>query len=242
VIVFREIVDQGEEAMRSMSILMLAAAMMAAGAPTAMAQDAVVYGATYVEVAPGAISQATALIKALAAASRKEDGNLRFQVVQEHDRSNRFAVIEAWKDQASFDAHRKGKAYGEFNEKLVAIRTAPPDERVHNALAPAPGGLPAPSRGSVWVVTHVDVPPPSKDACIGELKTLAEASRKDAGNLAFGVVQQTNRPNHFTVVEVWQDQKAFDAHAVAEHTKRFRAALGPMLGAPYDDRVYAALE
>ncbi|HML11701.1 MAG TPA: antibiotic biosynthesis monooxygenase [Xanthobacteraceae bacterium] len=222
--------------------LMLVAAALQAGVATAVAQEAVVYGATYVEVAPDAIPQGIALLKALAAASRKEDGNLNFQVVQERDRPSRFAALEGWKNQASFEAHRKAKAYADFNEKLVPVRAAPPDERVHNALAPSPGGLPAPSRGQIWVVTHVDVPPPSKDACIGELKTLAEASRKDAGDLAFGVVQQTNRPNHFTVVEVWQDQKALDGHAVAEHTKRFRANLGPMLGAPYDDRVYAAVE
>ena len=227
--------------MRSMFIPMLAAAMLAAGAATAVAQEAIVYGATYVEVAPGAISQATALIKALAAASRKEDGNLRFQAAQEHDRPNRFVMIEAWKDQAAFDAHRKGKSYAEFNEKLASIRNAPPDERVHNALAAA-ANMPAPSRGAVWVVTHVDVPPPSKDACIAELKTLTDTSRKDAGNLMFEVVQQTNRPNHFTVVEIWKDARAFDAHGTAEHTRRFRANLGPMLGAPHDDRVYAALQ
>ena len=228
--------------MRSVLFLMLAAAMLPVGAATAAAQDAVVYGATYVEVAPSTAAQGLALLQALAAATRKEDGSLRVQVIQERDRPNRFVALETWKDQASFDAHRKGKAYTEFNEKLMAIRTAPPDERVHNGLAPAPGGLPAPSRGQVWVITHVDVPPPSKDACIAELKTLAEASRKDAGSLAFGVVQQTSRPNHFTVLEVWQDQKAFDAHAVADHTKKFRANLGPMLGAPYEDRVYAAAE
>jgi quinol monooxygenase YgiN len=228
--------------MRSMLLLMVAAAMLPVGAATAAAQDAIVYGGTYVEVAPSAAGQGLALLQALAAATRKEDGNLHFQVVQERDRPSRFVAMETWKDQASLDAHRKGKAYTEFNEKLMPIRTAPPDERVHNGLAPSPGGLPAPARGAVWVVTHVDVPPPSKDACIAELKTLAEASRKDAGNLAFGVVQQTNRPNHFTVVEVWQDQKAFDAHASADHTKKFRAALGPMLGAPYEDRIYAAVK
>jgi len=220
-------------------ILLFAAALLPVGA--ANAQEAVIYGATYLEVAPDAIPQGLALLKALSAASRKEDGNLRFQVVQEHDRPNRFVVIEAWKDQAALDAHRKAKPYGEFNEKLVPIRNAPPDERVHNALAAA-GSLPPPSHDSVWIVTHVDVPPPSKDACIGELKTLTEASRKDAGNLMFEVVQQTNRPNHFTVVEVWRDVKALDAHSTAEHTRRFRANLGPMLGAPHDDRVYAAVE
>ena len=222
-------------------ILMLAAAMLPAGAATAVAQEAVVYGATYVEVAPSATSQAIALLKTLGTASRKEDGNLRFRVVQERDRPNRFVVIEAWKDQAAFEGHRKGKPYAEFNEKLAAIRNAPPDERVHNALVAA-ATMPGATRGAIWVVTHVDVPPPSKDACIVELKTLTEASRKDAGNLMFEVVQQTNRPNHFTVVEIWQNAKAFDAHGTAEHTRRFRANLGPMLGAPYEDRVYMALE
>jgi quinol monooxygenase YgiN len=219
-------------------ILMLAAALLPAGA---MAQEAVVYGASYVEVAPGATSQGVGLLKALAAASRTEDGNLRFQVVQEHERPNRFVVIEAWKDQAAFEGHRKGKAYAEFNEKLGPIRNAPPDERVHNALAAA-ASMPPANRAAIWVVTHVDVPPPSKDACIAELKTLTEASRKDAGNAMFDVVQQTNRPNHFTVVEVWKDAKAWDAHGTADHTRRFRANLGPMLGAPYEDRVYTALE
>ena len=225
--------------MRSMMFMMLAAALLPAGAATA--QTAIVYGATYVEVAPGAIPQALALLKALSTASRKEEGNLRAQVAQERDRPSRFVVIEAWKDQAAFEAHRKGKRYAEFNEKLVPIRNAPPDERVHNTLAAA-DQIPGPSRDAIWVVTHVDVPPPSKDACITELKTLVEASRKDAGNLVFEVVQQTNRPNHFTVLEVWKDGKAFDAHGSAEHTRRFRANLGPMLGAPYEDRVYAAIE
>lgn len=220
--------------------LTLAAAMLF-GVATAVAQDAIVYGATYVEVAPGSIPQGIALLKSLAAASRKEDGDLRFQVAQERDRPNRFVVIEAWKNQAAFEGHRKGKAYAEFNEKLVPIRNAPLDERVHNALAAA-AQLPAASRAAIWVVTHVDVPPSSKDATIAELKTLTEASRKDAGNLMFEVVQQTTRPNHFTVVEVWKDGKAFDAHSTAEHTRRFRANLGPMLGAPHDERAYAAVE
>lgn len=227
--------------MHPMLFALLLTALLPAGAAAANAEDAIVYGATYVEVAPGAAAQGLALLQALAAASRKEDGNLNFRVVQERDRPSRFVALDAWKDRAALEAHRKAKAYAEFNEKLMPIRAAPPDERVHNGRATAER-MPAPSRGSVWVVTHVDVPPPSKDACIAELKTLAEASRKDAGNLMFGVVQQTSRPNHFTVLEVWQDEKAFDAHAVAEHTKKFRAALGPMLGAPHDDRVYKAVE
>ena len=219
-------------------ILMVAAALLPTGA---VAQEAVVYGATYVEVAPAATSQAIGLLKALVTASRKEDGNLRFHMVQERQRPNRFVVIEAWKDLTAYDGHLKSLPYLDFKDKLAPIRNAPLDERVHNALAAA-ATMPAPSRGAIWIITHVDVPPPSKDACIAELKTLTEASRKDSGNLMFEVVQQTNRPNHFTVVEIWKDDKAFDAHGIAEHTRHFRTKLGPMLGAPYEDRVYMTVE
>ena len=94
----------------------------------------------------------------------------------------------------------------------------------------------------MWVVTHVDVPPPFKDSCVALLKTLAEDSRKDPGNLMFEVVQQTSRPNHFTVVEVWKNHKAFAAHGIAAPTRQFREKLGPMLGALYDERLFKAVE
>ena len=73
-------------------------------------------------------------------------------------------------------------------------------------------------------------------------KALAAAARKDDGNLWFDVLQQTNRPNHFTVVEAWADRTAFDAHVMAAHTRLFREQLAPMNGALYDERLYAALD
>ena len=57
------------------------------------------------------------------------------------------------------------------------------------------------------------------------LRRLAEASRKEEGNLRFDVLQHAMRANHFTVLEAWQSQKALDAHAAAAHTKQYRDAL-----------------
>ena len=74
------------------------------------------------------------------------------------------------------------------------------------------------------------------------LKDLAEASRKEAGNVRFDVVQHTMRANHFTVVEVWRDQKALDAHVAAPHTRQYRDTLQPMTGSPLDERVYKAID
>ena len=73
------------------------------------------------------------------------------------------------------------------------------------------------------------------------VKQLAEDSRKHAGNLTFDVWQQTNRPNHFTVVESWANRGAFDVHEMQKETREFRMKLGPMSGALYDERLYKVL-
>jgi quinol monooxygenase YgiN len=53
------------------------------------------------------------------------------------------------------------------------------------------------------------------------LKTLVADSRKEAGSVRFDVFQQGNRPNHFSVVEIWKSQSAYEAHITAGPTKNF---------------------
>ena len=93
--------------------------------------------------------------------------------------------------------------------------------------------------GAFCTVTHVDVPPPRREETEVLLKALAEQSRHDDGNLRFDVFQQlAPRTNHFTVFALWNDEKAFAAHESRPATRQFREALGPMLGAPYDERLF----
>ena len=96
-------------------------------------------------------------------------------------------------------------------------------------------------KAGVCAVTHVDVIPPQRENGTAAVKQLAEDSRKHAGNIRFDVFVQTNRPNHFTVVECWKDRKAFDAHVAAKETKAFRDKLVSMTGALYDERLYKAV-
>jgi len=91
-------------------------------------------------------------------------------------------------------------------------------------------------------VTHADAIPPGKDEAIALLKQLAEASRKEDGNVRFEVWQQNSRQNHCTIVEVWQDQKSLEAHAMAAHTRQFREKFQPFSGSLYDERLYKALD
>jgi len=206
--------------------------------PAAPADDATVYTATYVEVVPPSTTQGTALLRQYREESRKDRGNLRIEVLQRIDRPNQFTVLSAWKDADALEAHAAAR---ELRAKLAQILASPSDERVHHGLAV--GAAPAVSAaGPIYAVTHVDVIPPRKEDGVALLRQLAADSGKDAGNVRFDVLQQTNRPNHFTVVEAWKDRNAFDAHGMAAHTRHFRDQLGPMSGALYDERLYVVLE
>jgi quinol monooxygenase YgiN len=204
------------------------------------AEDSQIYVATYLEVGVPSANSAVSLIGQEVAATRKDDGNQLVRVLRESGKDNRFVVLEVWKDQPAYEAHGKSDHARRFREQLSAIQNSPPDERVHTMLAAGPVKPAQPSM--VNVVTHVDVPPPRKDEVIVLLRQLVDDSVKEPGNLAFVVVQQTSRPNHFTVVEAWTDRAAHDAHQMAAPARLFRDKLGPMLGAPHDDRVYGQIE
>ena len=222
--------------------LLLAMAMIPSLVQTARAEGAAgpIHVATYVEVGASSDKDGIKLLQQYRDASRKEAGSLRSEVAQELGRPNRFVVLEIWKDQAAADAHGKSAAQ-RFRDKLKTMQNAPYDERVHNAFAVAAND-PITAKRAVYVVSHVDVPPPKKDEVIAALNPLAEASRKGGGNLRFEVVQQSSRPNHFTVVETWKDHKAYDARGSAAPQKTFRNTLGPMLGALYDERIYRPVD
>jgi quinol monooxygenase YgiN len=206
----------------------------------AYAQGSAVYVATYVDVMPNSIASGADLLKHYRDASLKDDGNLRFTVFQEVARPNRFAIVEAWKDKAAFDAHAQTAGTTQFRDKLKAIENAPYDERVCNSLYLGQGES-ASRAAAIYVLTHVDVLPTGKDDAMADLKAMSVDTAKEPGNISYQVLQQANRANHFTVVEEWANMKAADDHAMAAHTRAFREKLIPMAGALYDERFYKAL-
>ena len=216
--------------------IVLGLAMMALGASAAQAQF---YTVTYVEAAPNATRQATALLKSYVAAGKKDDGNVSFELIKGVHRPAWYVVVGSWKDQKAFEAHAAAAHTKDMNEKIKPHAAAPNDTRQHTALsfAAAQSG-----KAGVCAVTHVDVIPPQREPGTAAVKQLAEDSRKHPGNIRFDVFVQTNRPNHFTVVECWKDRKAFDAHVGAKETKAFRDKLVSMTGALYDERLYKAVD
>jgi quinol monooxygenase YgiN len=200
-----------------------------------------IYSVTYVEVMPTSTTAALAVLTRYREAASRADGNLRSEVAQRIGEPHEFVVLEVWKDRAAFEAHGKGASSTDMRERIAAIRNAPTDERVHTALSV--GRVESKmTRGAIYVVTHVDVIPPRKDDGVAAVRQLGDDSRQHVGNLRFEVVQQTNRPNHFTVVEIWKDAKALEAHSMAPATRQFRDKLAPATGALYDERKYNAVD
>ncbi len=93
----------------------------------------------------------------------------------------------------------------------------------------------------LYVVTHVDVTPNYIVDATKLLQQYAAESHKDRGVVRFEMLVDVSRKNHFTIVSVWDNQAAFDAHLEAAHTKAMRQKLQPMLGSPFDERLSVVL-
>ena len=89
---------------------------------------------------------------------------------------------------------------------------------------------------------HLDVFPAGTEPTLAAAKVVAEAARKGEGNLRFDVVNSVKAPlSHSTLIAAWQSRKAFDAYEDSAYARQFRDVVGPLLGSPYDDRLYVPI-
>ena len=87
---------------------------------------------SHVDTAPG--PQASGLLKRLAEASRQDEGNVRFDVLQHTMRANHFTVIETWQSQKALDAHVAAAHTRQYRDELQPLTGSPLDERVYRAV------------------------------------------------------------------------------------------------------------
>ena len=226
--------------MRSSLYLALGSAVMAlglgSGVDAQMSEAA--YVVTYIEVTPAAAEQAIDLLVAHGEASRSDDGNARFQVLQRIGRPNHFALFETWVDADAQATHAAAAHTSRFRAAMEPLLYSPYDERHHSQVAVAHSDV---ADGAIYGLTHVDVIPSNLDTGVRYLQTLVAASRQDAGNVRFDVLAQVSRRNHMTLVESWESAEDQAAHSEAAHSKEFRAALLPLSGSLYDERLYRVL-
>jgi quinol monooxygenase YgiN len=224
----------------SRCILGFALLLAVVAGPAAWAQSGgnAVYGVTSLDVAPSAAAEGVALLKQYRDATLKQAGNLGVTLLQEVDWPNRFVIYEGWKDHAAMDANEKAAHTAQLRDKLKPIAGAPYDRRDYEVIAVGPAHTAA-GGDTVYMQLHLDVFPPGIDATLAAAKAVAEAARKGEGNLQYDVVKAIQAPmSHTTFIAAWQNRKAFDAYEMSAYAKQFRDTVGPLLGSPFDDRLY----
>jgi autoinducer 2-degrading protein len=198
------------------------------------------YAVAYVDVMPASRAAAVTALKDYRDASRKDPGYIRIEFFEQSGRPGHLNIIEAFASEKTLETHASAPHTKQFRSRIDAIRLSDYDQRPYKTLTLGPP--PAASNASaIHVISHVDIGGQGTNA-EDILQKLAEATRKEPGNLRFDVLQHSMRANHFTVIEAWQSQKALDAHAAAAHTKQYRDGLAPIAGSPLDERIYKVLE
>jgi len=193
----------------------------------------------YFEVAPSEINRTMTVLKAYRQATQKAPGVVRVQVLQQIGRPNFFAIAEKWSEGASLQAHLTSPDLKKLRDELQSVLISPFDERLLAAVTAQPANRSATDQ-SIYVLTHADAAA-RREEIPGMLQELATAARLENGNVVFDATVQPNRTNHFTLIEVWSDQKSYEAHETATTTKQFRSAFGAVSGALYDERIYKSI-
>ena len=215
--------------------------LMAASDVRAQTTNTAIYGVTALDVAPGAASQGVALLKQYRDGALKQAGNTGVTLLQEVDWPNRFIIVDAWKDQAAYDANEQAAHAAQLRDKLKALGGAPYDRRDYHVISVGPAQTAAGS-DIVYMQLHLDVFPPGIEPTLAAARAVAEAARKGEGNLRYDVVKSVKPPlSHTTLIAAWQNRKAFDTYENSAYARQFRDAVGPLLGSPFDDRLYVTI-
>jgi autoinducer 2-degrading protein len=91
------------------------------------------------------------------------------------------------------------------------------------------------------VHVHVHVKPESIEAFKQAALENARNSVKEAGVARFDVIQQSDDPRRFVLLEVYRDEKAQAQHKETAHYARWRDAVADMMAEPRYGVKYANL-
>jgi quinol monooxygenase YgiN len=100
----------------------------------------------------------------------------------------------------------------------------------------SPGSVMAQADAQQYVVVYAEFLPATTAEGGRQLERLAELAREASGIISFNVNQEIQRPNFYSLVEIWEDAAAFQAFNNSSQTQAALNALQPLLEAPLDER------
>lgn len=86
----------------------------------------------------------------------------------------------------------------------------------------------------IVVTARAQIPPEDRERFIAIATEMCTASRADDGCHGYRFYADLKRPDHYLILEEWEDDAALQAHFGQPHTTRFLAELAAILAAPAD--------
>ena len=85
-----------------------------------------------------------------------------------------------------------------------------------------------------------------KEECVGEFlsaaRTVLPQSAAEEGLIRYEMLRSREDPRHFTFVDLYRDQAAYDVHLQHEHLRRFAEAIKDFHRSPPAGEFYSVVE
>ncbi|PWU05273.1 MAG: hypothetical protein C5B51_15095 [Terriglobia bacterium] len=94
------------------------------------------YVVTHVDIAgtSSRLEEATRAVREFGAASQKDPGVVRFEIVQQEGHPNHFTIYEVWKSREAFETHLAAPYTLEFRQKIQPVLGSPFREKLHTLV------------------------------------------------------------------------------------------------------------
>jgi len=115
-------------------MLVLALAALALTIPASAQPEPQLHVVTYIDVFPNFAADTAKALQDFSAASSKDPGYVRIEVMRDVDRTNHFAVVEVWRTRKDYEAHLGQAHTKQFREKIQPGLGSPFDERLYHTL------------------------------------------------------------------------------------------------------------
>jgi quinol monooxygenase YgiN len=96
----------------------------------------------------------------------------------------------------------------------------------------------APAANPVHAVLHIDINPSKAAQALPILRKFVTSASREPGVTSIELLKQEGGENHFTVIEVIRSRADYDNFIEAPSVRAMRAAIQPMLGSPFDERLH----
>lgn len=152
------------------------------------------------------------LCKQHVAASREDEGNIAFDLMESATDSSKFLIFETWADQASLDKHSASQHFADIVPQTSALATT--------VLQQMQAGVEPEGDFVLRLNCPTTVSAENREAVIALCKELVASSLADEGNIAYDLYLSTTDPAKMLIFETWKDQESLDKHSAAEHFTR----------------------